>query len=216
MRSYYLAPVLTIGFLLFGVDAVAWSQMRFVGRGMFGKECWTPHQRPTTELCGCDDKTGCDVCQPRRRPLLARFFVRIDCALQRILPCPTCCRESSCDAKPTCGCGTGGTAPPLEVELEPLEDEDPFEDDDLIPPPVPAEEAGYVAGKPVVLRRDQEQATAEAAEDESPKRFQPVNASPLKRLLPIPQLHTGTKTATTTACEKCRAHALASSRRLRR
>ncbi len=213
MKSHYLAPVLTIGLLLFGANTLAWSQMRLVG----------PQQRSHIPSCGCDVDRDCscrptcsappkcDVCQPCRPQLLVRLLSRIDCALQRILPCPRCCRKPSCCSEPACGCGAV-MAPPLprpEPEAEPLQDNDPFTDDQLEPPPVPAAEAGYVAGKPVTTRRNEAEPTAKTSNQKSPLRFLPVDAAPLKGLIPIPRSLLRDKTATTTDCQKCKVHKLA-------
>jgi len=106
--------------------------------------------------------------------------------------------------------------PPLETDQQPLQDADPFGDDQLEAPPVPAAEAGYVAGKPVMIRRNNERPTARTSNEESPQKFQPVGAMPLKGLIPIPQSLFRDKAAPITDCQKCKAHTLTSAKRLRR
>jgi hypothetical protein len=254
MKSHYLAPVLTIGLLLFGLDTFAWSQMRLAGRGTFDTQCRTPQQRscapvlrscaPVLRSCapvfGCDSKPGrdflfrpkcsdlseCDskpgrdflfrpkcsvlsergVCQPCHPRPLASLLAQIDRTLQRILPCPKWRCKPSCCGEPTCDDRSGGIplrlAPP-DAEQEFLRDENPFLDDPLEAPPVPAAEAGYWAGRPVVIRRVDGEPAAETNREETPQRFQPVNALPLKGPIPIPRSVLREKTATTDDSRKC-------------
>jgi hypothetical protein len=60
-----------------------------------------------------------------------------------------------------------------------------------------------VAGKPVVDGHANEGPTSRTSGEESPQRFRPVNAAPLKGLIPIPRSVLRVKGGTTTDCRKC-------------
>lgn len=164
MISRYPVWSLVVGLVMFGATASAWSQ-----------DCCKRVYRPSCKVsCG---KTSCRPCRPN--PLID-VLTKIDCALQRLLPCPKSCCKTACDAKPpqkvkpTCGCG----APLVPVPPEPSPD--PFTDDELEAPPVPTVDAKHTIRDAKVARRTGPSPTASASSI-SPRHFRPMNALPLPR-----------------------------------
>ncbi len=190
MKSKHFASLMVVGLLVLGASASAWSQ-----------DCCKRSYAPS-----CKVATKCDSCRPCLANPLVDVLQRIDCALQRLLPCrKSCCKtgcdvksscyskspalygkrafygkrvrcaKSSCDAKPSCGCGAGAIPVPAGTG-----EEDPFTDDELEAPPVPTVETAHAQGESKVARRASPTPAVKATSS-SPQRFRPVNASPLPR-----------------------------------
>ena len=185
MKSKHFASLLVVGLFVFGASASAWCQ-----------DCCKRSYTPS-----CKVATKCDSCRPCFANPLVDALQRIDCALQRLLPCrKSCCKtgcdvksscynkspslygkrarcaKPSCDAKPSCGCGAVGVPIPSEAG-----EADPFTDDELEPPPIPTVETGHSTQGDSKVARRASPTPAVKATSSSPQRFRPVNASPLPR-----------------------------------
>jgi hypothetical protein len=207
MKSRYLVSVLAIGLLMLGATANAWSQdccKRSSVQSYKAPSCVQSckykapshvqsykYKAPShvqsykykAPSCvqSCKAPCGSKSCRPRCFTPLVDLLKGIDCALQRLLPCPKRCCKTACDAKPsyhakpTCGCGAPLTPVPPEANGD-----DPFVDDELQPPPIPATEARYRSSDFKAALRGSNAPSAETA-GISPQRFRPMNASPLPR-----------------------------------
>ncbi len=166
MKSQYPISLFVVGLLVFGATSSAWSQ-----------DCCKRVYRPPLKV-----SYGYDSCKTCCSNPVIELLKGIDCTLQRLLPCPKSCCKTACDAKlmpkakPSCGCGV--PAAPGLMEPSP----DPFMDDELQPPPVPAIEAKHTPEDFKVARRTSHSAPSRASSN-LPQRFKPVNASPLSKAL---------------------------------
>lgn len=169
MKSRYPISLLVVGLVVFGAISSAWSQ----------DCCKRVYRPPIKASCGYDS------CKPCCSNPVIELLKGIDCALQRLLPCPKSCCKTACDAKPmqkvkapSCGCGVP-TAPGAMVPSP-----DPFTDDEaeLQTPPVPALEAKHTPDEFKVARRASHSAPSRVSSN-FPQRFKPMNASPLSKAL---------------------------------
>jgi len=191
MKTKHFASLLVVGLFVIGASASTW-----------GQDCCKRSYAPS-----CKVATKCDSCRPCLANPLVDVLQRIDCALQRLLPCRKSCCKTGCDvksscyskspslygkrafygkrarcAKPSCdakpSCGCGAVGVPIPSEAG---EADPFTDDELEAPPIPTVETGHTTqGDSKVARRPSPTRAAKAASS-SPQRFRPVNASPLPR-----------------------------------
>ena len=210
MRLHHFLPALVMGVLILGAHRDAWSQTCLILPSGAKDMCSMSLQKSCQRASCCAKQTRCarpllrifagrgrcGRCGLIRPHLLSELAGRFESLLQRVFVCHRCDGKSHCCQGSVIPYDGDLAAPqPLpDMESEPLRDGDPFEDDELEAPPVPAEEAGYRMGKPVMVRRGTDEATRARRSSGSPHRFQPVNPSPLDKLIPIPASRRGDRT----------------------
>jgi len=162
MKSRCLVSLFVVGLFTLGTSANAWSQ-----------DC-CKRASPSS----CKGRCGCEPCRPCGFDSLGELLGRIDCALQRLLPCRRCCSKTACDAKSACKAEptSGGDLPPVPVP--PQSKPDPFSDDELEPAPMPATEAKHIPRDYTAARSAGHRPSVRTF-SASPGRFTAMDALPL-------------------------------------